>query len=163
MTSFDLFDDQRSHLPKGVLRSFRLPKVTLPGGGYISKGDDGRIAVAGRECASKWPLVIICSDTFQHWGYCVSPVRRPSQSLSRRREIYGMEVDLRLTVSVQMLPGLMEVCLSFLVLIPYSSVPVFNNKILTSARNGELIMWDIAKDSRSKFGEFPLNDMVCSV
>lgn len=64
------------------------------------------------------------------------------------------------TVPVQMLPGHTEVCLSFLVLIAYSSVPVFNNKVLTGARNGELIMWDIAKNGRSKYGEFPRNDIV---
>jgi len=56
MSSLDLFDDQRSHPPKGVLRSSRLPKVTLQGGGYVSKGDDGRIAVAGRECVPRCPL-----------------------------------------------------------------------------------------------------------
>lgn len=56
MSSLDLFDDQRSHPPRGILRSLRLPKATLPGGGYVSKGDDGRIAVAGRECVSKCPL-----------------------------------------------------------------------------------------------------------
>ena len=29
----------------------------------------------------------------------------------------------------------------------------FNNKILTSARNGELIMWDLNKNGNSKLGE----------
>lgn len=32
---------------------------------------------------------------------------------------------------------------------------VFNNKILTSARNGELIMWDLNKSGSSKYGAFP--------
>lgn len=72
-------------------------------------------------------------------------------------------MDSNLTVPVQMLLGHTEVCLPFLVLILCSSVPVFNNKILTSARNGELIMWDIAKSGRSKYGEFPRNDIVYSV
>lgn len=30
--------------------------------------------------------------------------------------------------------------------------PVFNNKILTSARNGELIMWDLSKSGNTKYG-----------
>jgi hypothetical protein len=30
---------------------------------------------------------------------------------------------------------------------------VFNHKILTSARNGELIMWDLNKTGQSKYGE----------
>lgn len=90
----------------------------------------------------------------------MSPVHRLSQNPSRRREICGMGVDSNLTVPVQMLLGHTEVCLSFLVLILCSSVPVFNNKVLTSARNGELIMWDIAKNGRSKYGEFPRNDIV---
>lgn len=30
---------------------------------------------------------------------------------------------------------------------------VYSNKILTSARNGELIMWDLNKTGPSKYGE----------
>jgi WD repeat-containing protein 24 len=30
----------------------------------------------------------------------------------------------------------------------------FSNKILTSARNGELIMWDLNKSGPTKYGEF---------
>lgn len=30
---------------------------------------------------------------------------------------------------------------------------VFNNKILTSARNGELIMWDLNKSGSTKYGQ----------
>jgi hypothetical protein len=33
---------------------------------------------------------------------------------------------------------------------------VFNNKILTSARNGEVIMWDLSKTGPSKYGAFLL-------
>lgn len=49
---FDVYSDSRTHPPPGPSRNSRLPKVTLPGGGLISKGEDGRIAVAGRECPS---------------------------------------------------------------------------------------------------------------
>lgn len=31
----------------------------------------------------------------------------------------------------------------------------FSNKILTSARNGELIMWDLNKSGPTKYGELP--------
>lgn len=34
---------------------------------------------------------------------------------------------------------------------------VFNNKILTSARNGELIMWDLNKTGPTKYGERSVN------
>jgi len=34
---------------------------------------------------------------------------------------------------------------------------VFNNKILTSARNGELIMWDLNKSGVTKYGVHPLS------
>jgi len=33
---------------------------------------------------------------------------------------------------------------------------VFNNKILTCARNGEVIMWDLGKAGASKYGAFLL-------
>jgi hypothetical protein len=35
----------------------------------------------------------------------------------------------------------------------FTELIVFNNKILTSARNGDLIMWDLNKSGPSKFGE----------
>lgn len=47
---FDLYSDSRSHAAAGPSRNARLQKATLPGSGFISKGEDGRIAVAGREC-----------------------------------------------------------------------------------------------------------------
>ncbi len=60
-----------------------------------------------------------------------------------------------------MLPGAMAVC-------PPSTPcrhprlrachEAFNNKILTSARNGELILWDLNKNGPSKFGE----DVFCT-
>ena len=34
---------------------------------------------------------------------------------------------------------------------------MFNNKILTSARNGELIMWDLNKSGVTKYGVYPLS------
>lgn len=34
---------------------------------------------------------------------------------------------------------------------------MFNNKILTSARNGELIMWDLNKSGVTKYGMYPLS------
>ena len=37
--------------------------------------------------------------------------------------------------------------------------PVFNNKILTSARNGEVIVWDIGKAGPSKYGTFLLESL----
>lgn len=56
----NLDSDSRSHASPGPPRNARLQKVTLPGGGFISKGEDGRIAVAGRDCA---PLFHISTHT----------------------------------------------------------------------------------------------------
>lgn len=48
--------------------------------------------------------------------------------------------------------GLWEyVSLSFLCVVSDCNSE-FNNKILTSARNGELIMWDINKSGNTKYG-----------
>ena len=37
--------------------------------------------------------------------------------------------------------------------VAYGVNEAFNNKILTSARNGELIMWDLNKNGSSKYGK----------
>ncbi|KAF5345968.1 hypothetical protein D9756_010921 [Leucocoprinus leucothites] len=120
----ELFDDQRTHPPKGLSRSFRLPKVTLPGGGFISKGEDGRVAVAGRESLR----ILRVSDT-------QAGSRGGASKIESTRNLWegsGLKID----------------CASTDVAWAYG---VFNNKILTSARNGELIMWDMAKNGHTKF------------
>lgn len=51
--------------------------------------------------------------------------------------------------------GVMAVCGSFAAPRRESSLraQAFSNKILTSARNGELIMWDLNKNGLSKYGK----------
>ncbi len=48
--------------------------------------------------------------------------------------------------------GVVGVSLSEMEELYLSQYPGFDNKILTSARNGELIMWDLNKLGPSKFG-----------
>ncbi|KAF9443030.1 hypothetical protein P691DRAFT_844497 [Macrolepiota fuliginosa MF-IS2] len=117
---FDVYSDSRTHPDPGPSRSTRLPKVTLPGGGIISKGEDGRVAVAGRESLR----ILRVTDT----------TRTPFKIESSRNlwEGSGLKID----------------CASTDVAWAYGD---FNNKILTSARNGELIMWDLFKSGHSKY------------
>ena len=72
---------------------------------------------------------------------------------SRRRGTFGTGAVSKSTVRVQTLHGVMAVgihyFLSFSSLIP---MIVFNNKIFTSARNGELILWDLNKSGVTKYG-----------
>jgi hypothetical protein len=106
MPSFGLYPDGRPS------RACRLPKVTLPGGGYISKGEDGRLAVAGRECLHLLFNLSAFFDTLQRSGFCAYLHPRLSQL-----ETCGKEVGSRLTVPAPMSPGHTEVC-SF-ILYPY--------------------------------------------
>ena len=64
-----------------------------------------------------------------------------------------MGVVLKLTVQVLTLLGLMAVAIHHLPsVLSLTPTKVFNNKILTSARNGELILWDLNKSGVTKFG-----------
>lgn len=58
-----------------------------------------------------------------------------------------------------MLRGVMAVSGSFAAPPRQSSLraQAFSNKILTSARNGELIMWDLNKNGLSKYGKTPMS------
>lgn len=47
----------------------------------------------------------------------------------------------------------MDVSVSLVEMLGLLTEIVFNHKILTSARNGELIMWDLNKSGSSKYGE----------
>ncbi|EKM74807.1 hypothetical protein AGABI1DRAFT_132849 [Agaricus bisporus var. burnettii JB137-S8] len=114
---FDVYSDSRTHPHPGPSRNARLAKVTLPGGGLISKGEDGRIAVAGRESLR----ILRISDT--------------SRKIESSRNLWdgsGLKID----------------CASTDVAWAYGA---FNNKILTSARNGELIVWDLNRSGHSKY------------
>lgn len=53
--------------------------------------------------------------------------------------------------------GLWEYVLQRFSCVFSDSMSGFNNKILTSARNGELIMWDINMSGNTKYGVSPFS------
>lgn len=76
---------------------------------------------------------------------------------SRRRGTFGTEVVSKSTVQVQTSHGVMAVGIHYFSSVS-SLIPmiVFNNKIFTSARNGELILWDLNKSGVTKYGALML-------
>ncbi|KAJ7449912.1 hypothetical protein FB451DRAFT_1052596 [Mycena latifolia] len=139
----DFWSDSRSHPPQGInarppsndaTRNVRLPRATPSGLGTMSKSEDGqRCAVAGTE----YLRIIRISDpedkhpTAEH----KSTVGAGGYRLDASRNMWegsGLKIDSANT-DVAWCHGL------------------FNHKILTSARNGELIMWDLNKTGPSKY------------
>lgn len=66
----------------------------------------------------------------------------------------GMEAGSRLRAQAPMLRGVAAVRISLLrdLIRRLRSPTDYNNKILTSARNGDLIMWDLDKPGGTKYG-----------
>ncbi|KAJ7685293.1 hypothetical protein DFH06DRAFT_37253 [Mycena polygramma] len=142
-TTLDLYSDARAHPPQGpnvrqpsnpdATRNVRLPRAT-PSGGTMSRSEDGlRCAVAGTE----YLRIIRVSDpgdkppNSEH----KSNVGAGGYRLDASRNMWegsGLKIDSANT-DVAWCHGL------------------FNHKILTSARNGELIMWDLNKNGSSKY------------
>ncbi|KAJ7172380.1 hypothetical protein C8R46DRAFT_894774 [Mycena filopes] len=138
-----VYSDSRTHPPQGTnirpprnpdaIRNVRLPRAT-PAGGTISRSEDGqRCAVAGTE----YLRIIRASDpddkhpSTEH----KSNVGAGGYRLDASRNMWegsGLKTDSANT-DVAWCHGL------------------FNHKILTSARNGDLIMWDLNKSGPSKF------------
>ena len=111
----------------------------------------------------------------QRFLFCVSPSlasRRPritsrpsavAAIASRHHAICGREVVSRSTVRVQMFLGAMVVCLGVCLSIFAAHVlTAYNHKILTSARNGELIMWDLNQSGNSKYGVYRSVSVFCA-
>ncbi|KAJ7125451.1 hypothetical protein C8R43DRAFT_1030196 [Mycena crocata] len=138
----DRYSDSRTHPPQGTIvrpsnpdatRNVRLPRATHSGG-TISKSEDGlRCAVAGTE----YLRIMRVSDPEDK---VTNPEHKSSRGVGGYRvdasrnmwEGSGLKIDSA-TTDVAWCHGL------------------FNHKILTSARNGELIMWDLNKTGPSKY------------
>ncbi|KAH9910400.1 uncharacterized protein BXZ73DRAFT_93801 [Epithele typhae] len=131
----DVFSDAREHGYRGPTRHVRLPRATSTGGGAIAKGEDpSRCVVAGRESLR----ILRMSETglsspsgTEH----KSVTGRGGHRIDASRNYWegsGLKVDSSST-DVVWCHG------------------AFSNKILTGARNGELIMWDLNKGGSSKY------------
>ncbi|KAA1475838.1 hypothetical protein DENSPDRAFT_449486 [Dentipellis sp. KUC8613] len=129
----DIYTDARTHGFAGPTRTVRFPKATPNGGGAISKSPDGqRCVVAGRESLR----ILRMSDT-------PSSIAPDHKSAVGRG---GHRIDCSRNFWVG--SGLKIDCVSTDVAWCRET---FANKILTSARNGELIMWDLSKSGSSKY------------
>ncbi|KAG1785218.1 uncharacterized protein HD556DRAFT_1423791 [Suillus plorans] len=129
----DLYSDSRKHGYQGPVRNVRLHRATTNGGGTIAKSDDGlRCVVAGRESLRilrlSDPEDIINNDHKASIG-------RGGHRIEASRNIWdgsGLKIDSAST-DVAWCHG------------------SYNNKILTSARNGDLIMWDLNRAGNAKY------------
>ncbi|KAF8886054.1 hypothetical protein CPB84DRAFT_1787859 [Gymnopilus junonius] len=133
LNPFELYSDSRKHGYQGSSRNVRLGRVTPPGGGYISKSEDeSRVVVTGKESLR------------------ILRVSEPSQGQNTEHKFIFGRGGHRIDESRNFWEG------SGLK-IDSASTDVawghgqFNNKILTSARNGELILWDLNKSGAAKY------------
>lgn len=130
----DLFSDSRFHGYQGPSRNVRLQRVATAGGGSISKSPDGkRCAVTGKESLR---VVRLSDPSEPHSQDHKSSVGRGGHRIDCSRNLWdgsGLKIDSAST-DVAWAHG------------------SFTNKILTSARNGELIMWDLNKSGSTKYG-----------
>ncbi|KAF9220562.1 hypothetical protein BS17DRAFT_787288 [Gyrodon lividus] len=129
----DLFSDSRWHGYHGPTRNARFHRATTSGGGTMAKSEDGvRCVVAGRESLR----ILRLSDpdetsATQH----KSAIGRGGHRIDSSRNLWdgsGLKIDSAST-DVAWCSG------------------NYNNKILTSARNGDLIMWDLNQSGNTKY------------
>ncbi|KAJ7063381.1 hypothetical protein C8F01DRAFT_1132786 [Mycena amicta] len=135
-----VFSDSRTHPPHGITlrypsasRNVRLARAS-PTGGIISPSEDGiRCAVAGTE-----DLRILR----------VSDLDDPNPNVQHRSNVG--QGGYRLDASRNMWDATVLKSDSSVTDVEWAHGQ-FNHKILTSARNGELIMWDLNKSGPSKY------------
>ncbi|KDR78745.1 hypothetical protein GALMADRAFT_244288 [Galerina marginata CBS 339.88] len=133
LNPFEVYSDSRKHGYQGSPRNVRLGRVTPPGGGSIAKSEDGtRCAVTGKESLR---ILRVSEPSQMHNSEHKSAVGRGGHRIDASRNFWdgsGLKIDSAST-DVAWGHGL------------------FNNKILTSARNGDLILWDINKSGITKY------------
>ncbi|KAJ6502455.1 hypothetical protein C8R45DRAFT_1070888 [Mycena sanguinolenta] len=142
-TTLNLYSDSRTHPPQGTnvrtpsnpdaTRNVRFTRAT-PSGGRISRSEDGRrCAVAGTE----YLRIIRVSDP-------------DDKAPNGDHKSAGGAGGYRLEVSRNMWEGSGLKIDSAITDVAWCHGS-FNHKILTSARNGDLIMWDLNKNGPSKY------------
>ncbi|KAF8150924.1 hypothetical protein B0H34DRAFT_156740 [Crassisporium funariophilum] len=133
LNPFNLYSDSRKHGYSGSSRNVRLARATPPGGGAIAKSEDGiRCAVTGKESLR---ILRISEPSQAQNQEHKSAVGRGGHRIDASRNFWegsGLKIDSAST-DVAWGHGL------------------FNNKILTSGRNGDLIMWDLNKSGVTKY------------
>ncbi|KAJ4476615.1 hypothetical protein J3R30DRAFT_310066 [Lentinula aciculospora] len=137
-TSADFFYDPRTYgYQQRPLRTARLQRACTNGGGAISKSPDGtRCVVTGKESLKILRMVdpLQTNDLEDTMQYKTSAIGRGGFRIEASRNLWdgsGLKIDSSST------------CVAW-------CREEYKRKILTSARNGELIMWDINK-SGSKY------------
>ncbi|KAI0093423.1 hypothetical protein BDY19DRAFT_923627 [Irpex rosettiformis] len=129
----EIYSDSRSHGIHGPNRHIRIAQVTSQGGGAISKSEDGmRCVVAGKDSLR---ILRISEPGMPHSADHKSSVGRDGYRIDASRNLWtgsGLKID---SASTDVVWGHGN----------------FNTKILTSARNGELIMWDLNKSGPTKY------------
>ncbi|OCH91390.1 WD40 repeat-like protein [Obba rivulosa] len=123
----DWYSDSRTHGYQGPTRHVRFPRAMANGGGAMAKSDDGRrCVVAGKESLR---IFRMSEPGATGQNDHKSVTGRGGHRIEVSRNLWdgtGMKMDSA-TTDVIWGQGL------------------YDNKILTSARNGELIMWDLNK------------------
>ncbi|KAF8638431.1 hypothetical protein AX17_002213 [Amanita inopinata Kibby_2008] len=132
LRSIDFYSDSRSHGYQGPDRYVSIQRVTSTGGGCIAKSEDGtRCVVAGKESLR---ILRISDGTPSPNLEYRSAVGRGGFRIEATRNLWegsGLKIDSAMTG------------------VAWGHGP-FNHKIFTSARNGELIMWDISRTGPAK-------------
>ncbi|KAH9481800.1 GATOR complex protein WDR24 [Psilocybe cubensis] len=133
LNPFELYSDSRGHGYQGSSRNVRLGRVTPPGGGSIAKSEDGmRCAVTGKESLR---ILRVSEPSESNNPDHKFSVGRGGHRIDASRNFWdtsGLKID---SASTDVAWGHGQ----------------FNNKILTSARNGELILWDLNKSGVTKY------------
>ncbi|KAF9532667.1 hypothetical protein CPB83DRAFT_867467 [Crepidotus variabilis] len=134
LNPFEIYTDSRTHGYQGPSRNVRLSRVTAAGGGgAIAKSEDGtRCAVAGKDSLR---ILRISPPSPTNKAEHKNVVGEGGHRIDASRNFWeasGLKID---SASTDVAWG----------------CGLFNNKILTSARNGEVILWDINKSGSSKF------------
>ncbi|KAG5719367.1 WD repeat-containing protein 24 [Termitomyces sp. T112] len=131
-SDLSVYVDSRSYGMTGPTKNVRFPRATPGGGGAISKSEDGtKCVVTGKESLR----IMYVSDGSRSYPGHKSSVGRGGYRIDASRNLWGgsgLKID---SASTDVAWG----------------HGAFKNKILTSARNGELIMWDINKAGPNKY------------
>ncbi|KAG8214830.1 hypothetical protein J3R82DRAFT_9979 [Butyriboletus roseoflavus] len=129
----DLFSDSRFHGYQGPSRNVRIPRASTNGGGTVAKSEDGvRCVVAGRESLR----ILRLSD--------------PEDAVFTEQKSGVGHGGHRVDLSKNLWDGSGLKIESASTDVTWCSGN-YNNKILTSARNGDLIMWDLDKSGSTKY------------
>ncbi|KAF9546510.1 WD40 repeat-like protein [Agrocybe pediades] len=149
---FEVYSDARTHGYQGETRKVRLARVTPPGGGAISKSEDGmRCVVTGKETLRILRVSDPASEQqIQGQNGTGSEQQQGGQQQQQQHKYAVGKGGYRIDASRNFWEGSGLKIDSASTDVAWGH-GVFNNKILTSARNGELILWDLNKSGGTKY------------